>query len=288
MGPQGDSMGVLREIYDDRRYPIEAPGSAGYDRLVAECRARLAEVGCCTLPGFLTPESVRRITLEANQLAPQAYRRKTSHNPYFSESRADLPAGHPINRFQDRTNGFVCTDLIASDCDLWRFFLDQAVTAFLSDAFDIAPLYRYADPLASMPFNTMRPGDAFPWHFDTNEFTVTLMIQPSHSGGIFEYVPGIRDPLDEHYDDVEAVLSGDRSRIRTLELAAGDMQLFMGRYTLHRVTAVGGDQPRHVAIPSWARQPNMVGHPHRTREIYGRVLSVHENRGMIRADGLVD
>lgn len=291
LGERKRKMGTdapLREIYNFARYPVEEPGSRGYDSLVAECRERLAEVGCCTLTGFLQPKSVQRIAGEAERLAPQAFRRQTSHNPYFSKARSDLPDGHPINRFQDRTNGFVCTDLISDSCDLWRFFLSDAVTAFLSDAFTINPLFRYADPLASMPFNTMRPGDAFPWHFDTNEFTVTLMIQPSESGGVFEYAPGIRDPEDEHYDDVEAVLSGDRSRIRTLELAPGDMQLFLGRYTLHRVTRVEGSRARHVAIPSWARNPGMVGQPYRTEQIYGRVLPIHRKRGSVREDALAD
>lgn len=278
----------MRDVFQADRYPIDEPGTAAYDRLVDSCREALDEDGCCTLPRFLTSGAVARIASEATHLAPQAFRRQTHHNPYFSKPRPDLNEAHPINRFQERTNGFVCADLIDPKSDLWRLYDSPFLTAFLSDAFGIDPLYKYADPLACMPFNTMRPGDAFPWHFDTNEFTVTFMIQPSDEGGIFEYAPGIRDPHDEHYDDVAAVMSGDRSRVRRLELKAGDMQLFLGRYTLHRVTRVDGVRPRHVAIPSWARQPDMVGHPHRTEQIYGRVLPVHLARGRTRSDALVD
>lgn len=275
-------------IFDADRYPVHAPGTPAYDELVERCRQSLAEDGCCTLPAFLQPDAVRRIGLEAERLAPQAHRQRTSHNPYFCEQREDLGPTHPINRFQERTNGFVCADLIDPESDLVRLYQGDILTNFVSDAFDIDPLYRYADPLACMPFNTMQPGDSFPWHFDTNEFTVTWMIQPPEAGGLFEYVPGIRDPENEHYDAVAAVMDGDRARVKTLELGAGDMQLFLGRYTLHRVTEVGGEAARHVAIPSWARQPDMVGQPHRMQHLYGRVLPLHLERAGIRADMLVD
>lgn len=275
-------------IFDAARYPIHEPGGQAHDDLVAECRESLAEDGCCTLPGFLRPESVERIAGEARRLAPRAHRHRAAHNPYFCEAREDLDSGHPVNRFQERTNGFVPADLIDPDSDLQLLYDCEVLTRFVSDAFEINPLHKYADPLACMPFNSMQPGDCFPWHFDTNEFTVTWMIQPAHQGGRFEYVPGIRDPHDEHYDDVAAVMSGDRSRVRTLELAAGDMQLFLGRYTLHRVTEVGGTVARHVAIPSWSRQPDMVGQPHRVKHLYGRVLPIHLERAGIRYDDLAD
>jgi hypothetical protein len=280
-------MNILSS-FRNKVYPIHEPGSAAYDALVAQCREELAEDGCCRLSRFLSPEAVLRIREEANRLAPNAYRGQIDHNPYFSQKDPDLPESHPRNRFQRRTNGFVCSDLIDPACDLWGLYNWPGLTAFLSDAFAIDPLYKYADPSAQMPFNTMRPGDCFPWHFDTNEFTVTFMIQPAARGGVFEYVPGLRSPEDEHYDRVEATMSGDRNGIRSLALEAGDMQLFCGRFTLHHVTGIEGHLDRHVAIPSWARMPNMVGQPHRTKQIYGRVLPVHEQAGNRRVDRLTN
>jgi hypothetical protein len=278
----------LTEIIDARRYPIHEPGTAAHEAVVARCRESLAEDGCCTLRGFLRTDAVERIAQEAERLAPQAHRQKASHNPYFCEARPDIGDEHPVNRFQERTNGFVCADLIDPECELHTLYGSDSLTHFVSEVFEIDPLYRYADPLACMPFNAMEPGDSFPWHFDTNEFTVTWMIRPPDRGGVFEYAPGIRDPEDEHYDDVAAVMAGDRTRVRTLDLGVGDMQLFMGRYTLHRVTEVEGTRARHVAIPSWARQPDMVGQPHRMKHLYGRVLPVHLERAGMRADNLVD
>ncbi len=279
---------VPEDVVDLDRFPLHDPDKPIYKELLAFCREELAEDGCCSIESFLRPEAVARIAAQAAALAPQAHRTSSWHNPYFAAEDPSLPDGHPRRCFQERTNGFVCTDLIPESSDLWALYGWRAMTGFLEEAFGIAPLHRYADPLASMPFNVMRPGDQFPWHFDTNEFTVTLMIQAPEGGGLFEYAPDIRSTEDECYEAVAEVLSGDRTRVRTLELHPGDMQLFKGRFTLHRVTEVTGNHDRYVAIPSWARQPGMVGSLARTQEIYGRVLPIHHEQAGVRADALVD
>ena len=38
-------------------------------------------------------------------------------------------------------------------------------------------IYRWADPLACHAYNVMRPEGILPWHFDSCEFTLSLMIQ---------------------------------------------------------------------------------------------------------------
>jgi len=52
--------------------------------------------------------------------------------------------------------------------------------------------FRYADPLADVIVNMAGEGNGFPWHFDTNNFTVTLALQNADNGGDFEYAPNIR------------------------------------------------------------------------------------------------
>lgn len=279
----------IAEILDLDRFPVQDLDNPVTRDLIAYCRAELDDDGCCSVPGFLRTVSVDRISAEAHALAPRAHRAAEDHNPYFSPDDDAFPTDHPRRRFQTRTNGFVCYDLIPESSDLRALYDWKPFTAFLAKAFDIVPLHRYADPLAAMPFNTMRPGDRFPWHFDTNEFTVTLMIQPAAHGGRFEYVPNVRSPEDECYDAVQAVMDGRSDAVRSFDLRAGDMQLFLGRYTLHRVTEVGGTQDRHVAIPSWARQPNMIGTRHRTEYIYGRLSDAHRAApDPARADTLTD
>jgi hypothetical protein len=136
--------------------------------------------------------------------------------------------------------------------------------------------------------NLAEEGNGFPWHFDTNNYTVTLAIQNAEQGGDFEYSPYLRTPTDENYPGVEQVLDGDQSLIRTLRLEPGDLQIFKGRYSLHRVTPLAGPRLRYVAIFSYVEEPGMVAQPERAQQLYGRVLPIHLERAGQRADALVD
>lgn len=98
----------------------------------------------------------------------------------------------------------------------------------------------------------------------------------------------IRSATDERFDDVADVLAGRSAKVINLNLEPGDLQLFKGRYSLHRVAPLGGKTPRYVAIFSYVEEPDMVGAPERVRQLYGRVLPVHLERAGLRADALID
>ena len=131
-------------------------------------------------------------------------------------------------------------------------------------------------------------GGGFPWHFDTNNYTVTLAIQNGEDGGAFEYAPWLRDATDENYDGVAEVLDGTSRRVKSLTLEPGDLQIFKGRYALHRVCPVRGGLPRYIAIFSFVEEPWMVAKPERCKQLYGRVLPVHFEQAGVRADTLLD
>ncbi|MEE8144805.1 MAG: hypothetical protein V3T57_05290, partial [Kiloniellales bacterium] len=68
-----------------------------------------------------------------------------------------------------------------------------------------------------------------------------------------------------------------------------DLQIFKGRFSMHRVTRVSGARSRYMAIYAYAGEPDMVGRVERTRQLYGKVLPVHlEAEARRRADGLLD
>ena len=92
----------------------------------------------------------------------------------------------------------------------------------------------------------------------------------------------------ENFDDVRDVLDGCSDQIRTLKLEPGDLQLFKGRYSLHRVAPLKGQTPRYVAIFSYVETPDMVGSPIRTKQLYGRVLPIHLERAGLRGDHYLD
>jgi len=275
------------EFIDVERYPIANPGAAR-TALIGQLRAAIGRDGCAVLPGFFRAERLPELVAECDRVAPYGHRNFSRTNPYFTADRPELPPTHPLRRFYDRSNAFVPADHFGDDSILRAIYEWPAFAPFVQAALGETDFHRYADPLADVIVNLAEEGGGFPWHFDTNNYTVTLAIQNAEHGGDFEYSPNLRTPTDEHYAGVEAVLDGDPSLIRTLRLQPGDLQIFKGRYSLHRVTPLAGPTPRNVGIFSFVEVEGMVGSPERTMELYGRVLPVHIERAGLRSDALID
>ena len=109
----------------------------------------------------------------------------------------------------------------------------------------------------------------------------------AEAGGTFEYWPCIRVPGNENYGAVQAVLNGNRRGVRCLDLRVGDLQIFHGRYSLHRVTPVRG--VRHTVLFSYTREPGVIGNQLSTSNVYGQVLPAHVGAETQRHDdGLKD
>jgi hypothetical protein len=276
-----------RDYVDTDRYPIGEPGPAR-DALIARLRDAIENDGCAVLKGFVRAERIADLVEECDRVAVHGHRNFNRTNPYFTQDRPDLPEEHPMRRFYDRSNAFVPADHFGSGSILREIYEWPAFAPFVQAALGEERFYRYADPLADVIVNTADAGNGFPWHFDTNNYTVTLAIQNAETGGSFEYSPYLRTPTDENYAGVQAVLDGDARLIRTLQLEPGDLQIFKGRYSLHRVTPLSGPRARYVAIFSYVEQPGMVGSPERTGQLYGRVLPIHFERAGMRSDALVD
>ncbi len=256
-------------------YPLDQLDEAAAQALVASCRAQIESQGYCILPDFVTPEALEEMAALSRAAARSAYVSKIKTNVYFSADDESLPAEHPKRIFMDRTSSFVPADRIPAGSVLRRLYDWPAFAAFVAACLGEQVLYKYADPVADMPLNVVGPGEAFPWHFDTNEFSVTILTQAAEAGGLFEYAPDIRSAHDENTEGVVRVLNGERAPVRSLDLNPGDLQIFKGRYSLHRVTEVAGARPRYTVIFSFAREPGMVGKVARTRQLYGKVLPVH-------------
>jgi len=278
---------IASHLIDLDRYPIDQPGPRR-EAVIADARAAIDSVGCAVLKGFVRAEALPAIVAECDRTAEFGHRNFNRTNPYFTTDREDLPASHPLRRFYDRSNAFVPADHFGSDSILRALYEWPAFAPFIQQALGEARFYRYADPLADVIVNLAEEGGGFPWHFDTNNYTVTLAIQNAERGGDFEYSPYLRTPTDENYAGVERVLDGDASLIHTLRLEPGDLQIFKGRYSLHRVTPLAGPRLRYVAIFSYVEEPGMVGSPERARQLYGRVLPIHLERAGLRADALID
>jgi hypothetical protein len=276
-----------RDFVDVDRYPIESDGPAR-TALIGRHRAALKRDGCSVLKGFVRADRIAALVAECDRVAPFAHRSFGRTNAYFTQDRPELPDSHPLRRFYDRSNAFVPADNLGPDSILRQIYEWPAFRTFIQSALDEPNFHPYGDPLADVIVNLAEAGNGFPWHFDTNNFTVTLAIQNADEGGAFEYSPHLRSTTDENYDGVAAVLAGDERLIRRLNLEPGDLQIFRGRYSLHRVAPIAGRHVRYVAIFSFVEEPYMVGSVERTRQLYGRVLPIHVERAGRRQDALID
>lgn len=267
-------------------YPIQCD-SPERDAIVAKVRRDLACDGCAVLKGFLTPEGIEALRLEADSVAETGHRSFSRTNAYFTKDDPTLPMDDPRRQYFDRSNAFIPADNFAKEGALRSVHDFNGFDFFIKDCLQQDKFYRYADPLADVIVNVADEGNGFPWHFDTNNFTVTLAIQNAEGGGAFEYAPGIRKG-GENFDEVKRVLDGTSDKVTVLELEPGDLQLFRGRYSLHRVAPLSGNRPRYVAIFSYVEEPDMVGSPERTEQLYGRTLPIHWERAGKRADTYLD
>ena len=84
-----------------------------------------------------------------------------------------------------------------------------------------------------------------------------MLLQASEDGGVFEYVPNVRDADagDMAFDRVERVLNGQEPA-STLDFNPGDLVLFRGRNALHRVTRVVGTTTRSLVIFAYNERPD--------------------------------
>jgi hypothetical protein len=281
----------LAEVVDLERYPIADCDSPDCQAVIARIWQDLAHSGCCVLAGFIRPGALRDLEAQSDAVAHLAHHRLETVNVYNISLDQTLPDDHPGRIQMTRGNAFVARDQIPDGHIVQQLYVSLLFQRFVAQSFAMPVVYPMADPLAGLVVNVLEPGREHPWHFDTNAFTVSLMTRKPAGGGLFEYCPEMRSADDEHLAAVRAVITGaSREGVRQLDLEPGDLQLFKGRYALHRVALVTGARARHTVIFAYCEQPGIVGSPERTRQLFGRVLPIHEDAACVRRrlDALLD
>jgi hypothetical protein len=257
-------------LVDLGRYPILGLAGAGA-ALVERCRRDLAATGACELPGFVTAEATERMAKESETLVGTGHFAETRATVYLGLPDASLPATHPRGRLGGRSAvEAIAYDLVPPAHALRQLYEWDGLLDFVAAALAKPKLYRYADPFGALNVAAMKEGDELQWHFDQTDFVVSIALRDAMHGGDFEYTPLIRSRDDEHYDDVQAVLDGDRTRVRTIPMTPGTLLLFEGRNSMHRVTPIGGSPPRLVALLAYDTKPDTVSTELLRRARYGR------------------
>jgi len=277
-----------QDIIDYANFPLDQPASNSYQRAVQQVRAGLAADGCSVIKNFLSSGGLAAILGEAEARKSQAYYApKKICNIYLGQGNPEEANDHPQNHFMERSNGFITADLLSEGTAAHSLYYWPPLRQFLADCLGKDELFIYADPVSNMIVNVAEQGQQFNWHYDTNEFTITFLLKAALAGGHFEYVPNLRNADDECIDAVKQVLAGDRSRVKRLDLQAGDLQFFLGRYSLHQVTANETKSERLLLIQSFCEAAGVIGNPYRVQDLYGKTTAMHE-QGRRVSDNLLD
>jgi len=289
--PQHPCPIPVAELIDLERHPVDRPDSPLYAALVAETRAKLDDDGCAVISQFLHDEALPVMSAEIRGIRPFLHESTIHINPYFSEGDPLLPKDHAINTFAERSGGFIPRDAFAATSAIDAVYQWPPLLAFIADCLDLPEIHCYSDPLAGLTINALDPGQQFAWHYDTNDYAVTILVDEASEGGLFQYSPNIRTAGDENFDCVRSCQDEDLTTVRTLQLRSGDLQIFRGRFSLHRVTKVATDSAaRHTAVFAYTEKPDVIGRLERTRQLFGRALPAHEaaERSRSRSDELKD
>jgi hypothetical protein len=283
-----DVIDTVDGFVDTRRYPLDDPDDPAWHDVVTRARTELRAQGATVLRDVVRPERRALLRAQGDEVAGAAHTEVARVNVYNTDPDDDLPDAHPARVVLQRRNAFVARDRIPVGHLVQRLYAHPGLHRLLAACFEVPAVHPLADPYAGLTLNVVAPGGDHPWHFDTNEIAVSLLTRAPDGGGVFEYCPGLRAAGDENHAGVRAVLDGDRGPVRRLELRPGDLQLFRGRFSLHRVSTVHGATDRHAAILAFSDRPGVVGSPTRTRQLFGRIAPEHLAAASVRGDTLLD
>jgi len=242
----------LANVIDLGQYPI----MNGDFR--TECKLTLDENGSLVMSDFVKPEAIESIKSEGEANRHLAYYAVNDHNIYLKPPNAQYPADHPRNREVSSSKGCIQTDQIPGDSLLHTLYNAPLFREFLCAVLGEAGLYEYGDTLSSINLHYASEGQELGWHFDNSSFAITLLIQTSESGGVFEYVKDVRDADggEMNYELSGNILDGDvPTKILTAE--AGTLVLFRGRNSMHRVTPVKGNRTRMLVVFAYNTEPGI-------------------------------
>jgi hypothetical protein len=259
------SRSQVNQLIDLDRYPIDQLESDAGRDLIEICHNNLATQAIALLPGFIRPNAISEMAEETQSLVNQAYRYDQPRSAFYEhpnhhhrvrdgDNWSTLRSKRHPNRYCQILNY-----QIPNNSNLRAIYLWPKLTEFVRRVLDVNRLYPSVCPHLALTMKVAYEGDLDGWHYDPNDGVITLMLQPSESGGEFEYAPYIRNEQEENYTEVKRLFDSPDTESRRIKLEAGTFTLFNGRFSMHRVRPVGPTkQPRIVAIFSYDERPDMV------------------------------
>ena len=195
--------------------------------------------GILVFKDFISKTILNEMVIEANLLKSKSFQSSSNYNVYVKPQDLAYPKNSARNRIMNTTKKCVPNDLISDKSFLMKIYNSTKIQRFFCSILGVKHLYPYADKLSSVNINYYEPGDALDWHFDNSDFTITLLIKNCKKGGTYQYFTDMRYNQDgsENYNLVEDIL--DNKISPNIQSAfEGDLMIFKGNKSLHRVTRV--------------------------------------------------
>ena len=259
----------MENLIDLEHYPLDRLDSAEGKALIESCISDLDTAGMFTLKGFLRSEIIEQMLPQLRDgFAAESFTHAREHNIYFSDDIEGVAPDHPALKRVQTINHTLCGDQLPQS--LRRVYEWPALADFLARVMDKPALYPMADPLADANVMCYYEGEGLNWHFDRSEFTTTLLLQAPEQGGEFQYRQGLRSDENPNYDGVARLLRDEDPDVSRLSLGAGDLNVFKGKNTAHRVTAPQGERERIVAVFTYYETPGRMFSDEESLGFYGR------------------
>ena len=238
---------------------------------IRQCKDSLDSEGTLVIPDFFSPEAIHNVLQQSVRKEPEAYFANSTHNVYLTPVDVNLPSDHTYNRQVISSKALIADDQIPADSPLRIVYDSTEFRRFLSQVLGIEQIYPYADEVSSINVHFAPEGKELGWHFDNSSFAVTMLLQAPVAGGVFEYVPNARnaDAGEMGFEKVAAVLDGNEP-VQQLEFGPGDLVLFRGRDSMHRVTPTEGEITRMLVVFAYNNEPGIGLSESALQTFYGR------------------
>ena len=258
--------GVLTTIIDYEKHPLKSVDFR------VQCKQQLDANGVLVLSELLLPSAIKKLIEEANLNEHLAYYCESSHNVYLRQEDESLPESHPRNQIVSSSKGCITDDQVPRESPLKVLYGAKEFQDFLCAVLGENALYKYDDNLSSVNVHYAHEGQELGWHFDNSSFAITLLIQKPKDGGSFEYIRDFRNSENNemNYEGVGELICGDHLP-DVLSIEPGDLVLFRGRNSVHRVTPTIGDKVRILSVLAYNTEPGVQLSKSARMTFYGRL-----------------
>jgi len=256
----------LSDIVDLETHPI---ADAAFGK---QCNETLDRDGALVLRGYIKPAALEAMQQESIDKKDRAFFCAQNHSVYLTPKDPNFAEDHPKNRQVISSKGCICDDDVAADSPLRTLYDSEIFRSFIKATTGETELHPYADPLSSINIHYHERGQELGWHFDNSSFATTLLIQKTEAGSVFEYVEDLRDADagEMNYDGVGKLLDKE-TKPDVLNHEPGDLVLFRGRNSAHRVTPNEADTTRILAVLAYNNAPGVELSESARMTFYGRL-----------------